>query len=287
MADAVVPVRLRRGWSVPGLLGRLPRSASALAGVVLTAAFTVTAVLAPWLAPTDPFAIEGPSLSAPSPAHPFGTDALGRDVLSGVIHGVRTSLIVAAATGAIVLVVGVAIGIASGYVGGVVDHLLMRLTELFQVMPRFFLALLVIALFGPGINRLVLVLGITSWPLLARVVRSQVLSLREREFLEAARASGASTFRIARRELLPNVAPAVVAVLGLIVAQTMLIEASLGFVGLGDPNQISLGFLSSQAQRFLRVAWWLSVFPGAAIVLVVLGFNLLADTVVDRGFGAA
>lgn len=246
-------------------------------GGAMTAAFVLVGVLAPWLAPHDPFAIDGPPLTGPSAAYPFGTDSLGRDLLSGVIHGTRTSLIVALATALVVFFVGVLVGLVAGYVGGRGDDVLMRFTEFVQVIPRFFLALVVIAMFGAGIDRLVLVLGLTSWPLLARVVRSEVLSLRHRDFVVAARADGASPVDIILRELLPNVMPTSLIYVGLVVAQVLLVEAGLGFLGLGDPNVISLGFLSSQAQQFLRAAWWLSFFPGLAIVLIVLGLNLLAD----------
>lgn len=269
------------GSSRRRLLRDLLRTPAGVVGLLLTVAVVAVGILAPALAPSDPFAVSAPSLTPPSVDHPMGTDALGRDVLSGVIFGARTSLLVAGATALIVLVVGVLVGTVSGYRGGRVDDVLMRFTEFFQVLPRFFLAIVVIALFGPGVDRLVLVLGFTSWALLARVVRSEVLSLREREFVEAARANGASAVRIIAREILPNALPAAIVFVGLLVAQVMLIEASLGFLGLGDPNQMSWGFLASQAQAFLRVAWWLSFFPGMAIVVAVLGVNLLADALTD------
>ncbi|MGH4022206.1 MAG: ABC transporter permease [Pseudonocardiaceae bacterium] len=263
------------------LLARVVASPAGAVGLTLLGVVVIVAVLAPVLAPTDPFAIEGPSLAPPSAEHIMGTDALGRDTFSGVVHGARTSLLVAGAVGVLVLVIGVAVGTLAGYRGGWIDDVLMRFTEFFQVLPRFFLAIVVIALFGPGLDRLVLVLGFTSWALLARVVRAEVLSLREREFVEAARASGASALRIVAREILPNALPAGIVYLGLLLAQVMLIEASLGFLGLGDPNLISWGYLASEAQRFLRVAWWLSLFPGLAIVVAVLGLNLLADALTD------
>ncbi|MDE0804794.1 MAG: ABC transporter permease [Acidimicrobiales bacterium] len=248
----------------------------------LTFVVVAAGLLAPWLAPNDPFAVDGPPLASPSGRYPMGTDALGRDLFSGIIFGARTAVIVAGITGIIVLVVGLLVGTVSGYIGGRVDDLLMRITEFFQVIPRFFTAIIVIALFGPGLDRLVLVLGFTSWSLLARVIRSEVLSLREREFVEAARADGASHVRIMTRELLPNAIPAAMVFVGLIMAQVLLIEASLGFLGLGDPNAMSWGFLASQAQQFLRVAWWMSVFPGLAIIVAVLGLNLLGDAVTDQ-----
>ena len=269
------------GTSRRRVLRRLLRRPAGVVGIVLTGTVVAVGLLAPVLAPFDPFAVVGPSLSPPSGAHPMGTDALGRDLLSGVIFGARTSLVVAGLVGVLVLAIGVVVGTVSSYLGGWADDLLMRMTELFQVLPRFFLAIVVIAFFGAGLGLLVLILGLTSWALLARVVRSEVLSLKEREFVDAARASGASGVRIVVQEILPNALPAGMAFLGLILAQVLLIEASLGFIGLGDPNVVSWGYLASQAQRFLRVAWWMSVFPGLAIAVAVLGLNLLSDAVTD------
>lgn len=249
--------------------------------MLLTLLLVVVGAAAPLLAPVDPFAVDGPPLAAPSAAHPLGTDALGRDLLSGVIWGARTSLLVTGAVAVLAGVIGTSVGLVSGYRGGWVDDALMRFTEAFQVLPRFFLALVFIAFFGPGLDRLVLVLGLTSWPLLARVVRAEVLSLRSREFVDAARVAGASPARILRREILPNALPPAIALLGLLVAQVLLIEAGLGFLGLSDPDAVSWGAIASDAQQFLRVAWWLSVFPGVAILLAVLGLNLFADAVTD------
>lgn len=263
------------------LLVRALRTPSGAVGGALTLLLVLVGLLAPVLAPTDPFAVDGPALSPPSWDYPMGTDALGRDLLSGVIFGARTSLLVAAGVAVLVITIGTAVGLLSGYLGGWVDDVLMRSTELFQVLPRFFLALVVIAFFGPGLDRLVLLLGLTSWPLLARVLRAEVLSLRHREFVEAARVQGASRARILLREILPNALPPAIALLGLVVAQVILIEASLGFLGLGDPNVTSWGTLASEAQRFLRVGWWLSLFPGVAILLAVLGLNLLGDAFTD------
>lgn len=270
--------------TVPPSVGarRRTRPWALVVGSAMTAMFVLVGIGADLLAPFSPFSLAGPPLQPPGLAHPLGTDGLGRDLLSGVIHGTRTSLQVAAGAAVLVLVLGLLVGAVSGYVGGRGDDLLMRGTEFVQVLPRFFLALVVIALFGAGLDRLILVLGLTSWPLLARVVRAEVLALKEREFVAAARADGATGPQIVVRELLPSVLPVSVVYVGLVVAQVLLVEASLGFLGLGDPNRISLGFLASQAQQYLRVAWWLSVFPGSAIVLIVLGLNLLADGVRER-----
>lgn len=260
---------------------RVLRSPAGVVGAACLLLAVSAAVLADVVAPFDPFSAIGPSLSPPTGEHLMGTDGLGRDVFSGVLHGARTSLLIAGGVGVLALGIGLLVGTVSGFWGGWVDDVLMRLTEVFQTLPRFFLAIVVIAMFGPGLDRLILVLGFTSWAILARVVRAEVLSVREKEFVEAAIASGASAARIIVREILRNVLPSAIVFLALVLAQVMLIEASLGFLGLGDPNTISWGFLAGQAQRFLRVAWWLSFFPGMAIVVAVLGFNLLADALND------
>src|SRR5262245_24765860 len=174
-------------------------------GAVITGALVVVAVLAGHIAPGDPFASVGPALSPPSAAHPMGTDDLGRDLLACVVHGARTSLVVALTVTALASLVGVAVAAAAGWRGGAVDDGLMRIAELVQIVPRFFLAVVVVALFGPGLARLVLLLGFTSWPLIARVARAEILSLREREFVEAARGLGAPAWRIVAREILPAV----------------------------------------------------------------------------------
>ena len=263
------------------VLRRLLRRPVGVVGLVLAGVFVVTGVVGPAMVPHDPFAVVGPSLSAPSLAHPMGTDALGRDLLSGVVVGARTSLVVAVVVGAVVMAIGVVVGTLSSWWGGWADDVLMRLTELFQVLPRFFLAVVVIAIFGSSVLLLIVVLGLTSWPLLARVLRAEVLVLKHREFVDAARVAGASPARLVLREILPNALPAVSAFLGLILAQVLLIEASLGFIGLGDPNVVSWGYLASQSQRFLRVAWWMSLFPGLAIATAVLGLNLVSDALSD------
>lgn len=246
-------------------------------GLVLMSVMVGTALLGPLLATVDPFALSGPPLASPSSIHPMGTDALGRDLFSGVIHGARTSLVVAGAVGILALVCGVSVGMIAGYRGGVIDDALMRITELFQVLPRFFLVAVAVALLGPGLDRVVLTLGLTSWPVLARVVRGEAVAMRNLDFVLASEALGASRGHVIRHVLLPNVMPSVLVLLGLILGQVLLIDASLGFLGLGDPNAITWGMLAGQAQSYLRVAWWLALFPGLAITMTVLGFNLLAD----------
>lgn len=245
-----------------------------LACVVVLAA---AALLGPSLAPHDPFAIAGAALVRPSAAFPMGTDALGRDLLSAILVGARTSVVVAVAVTTLASLAGSAIGMVAGYAGGLADDLLMRATEVAQVIPRFFLAVVTIALFGPGLDRLILVLSLTSWPSLARLVRGEVIAMRGLDFVRAADALGATHGRILRVQVLPNLRPTIVVASCLLFAQVLLLDAALGFLGLGDPSRVSWGQLAAQAQGFLRTAWWLALFPGAAITLSVVGLNLLAD----------
>jgi peptide/nickel transport system permease protein len=248
---------------------------------VLTLGLFTIAALADVMAPIDPFASVGPPLSPPSRLHTLGTDDLGRDLLAGVVHGARTSLLVALSVTLLASTLGVAVGSMAGYRAGVVDDLLMRATDLTLVIPRFFLAVVVIALFGAGVDRVILVLGLTSWPVIARVVRAQTLSLVRRDFVDAARALGSSEARILLRHVLPNALPAALVVISLNAAGVILLEAGLGFLGLGDARLMSWGYLANNAQRFLRVAWWMALFPGVAIAVAVLGLNLLGDAVND------
>lgn len=272
-------VAITRPANVRSVLG----SPAGAVGTAIVIAVVVVAVLSPIFVTTDPLGITGPPLSAPSHAHPMGTDGLGRDLLSGVLHGAGTSLLIATCVGLLAIVCGLSIGLIAGYRGGFVDDVLMRMTELVQVLPRFFLVAVVVALFGPGIDRFVLAVGLTSWPVLARVVRSEVIAIRHLDFVLASEALGASRAHILTRVLVPHVLPSVLVVMGLLLGQVLLMEASLGFLGLGDPTVITWGVLAGQAQTFLRVAWWLSVFPGLAIMLTVMGLNLLADAMSESG----
>ena len=271
---AVPAQRTRR----PRLLARILRSPGGVIGlswVVFTAA---TARFAGTIAPGDPFDTSaGPALRPPSRAHVFGTDNLGRDVFTGVVHGASTSMSVVFSVVLISSVIGIALGVMAGFRGGILDDLVMRVAEMFQVVPRFFLALLSISFFGPGLDKLILLLGLTSWPFLARVVRAETIGLKSRDYIQAAAALGATRSRILLRHLIPNVAPPVVVVIALFASRVIMLEAGLAFLGLGDPDRISWGSLANNAQDFLRLAWWMAVFPGLAIVMTVLGLNLLAD----------
>ena len=260
-------------------LAALIHTPAGFIGAAISAAVVLAALVSTVVVTTDPLAISGQPLLAPSAAHLMGTDGLGRDLFSGLAHGAGMSLLIAFSVGILALVFGLSIGLTAGYRGGIVDDALMRLTEFFQVLPRFFLLAVSIAMFGPGLGHMILILGLTSWPVLARVLRSEVVAMRNLDFVMASEALGASRFHIFARVLSPHVMPSVLVLLGLLLGQVLLMEASLGFLGLGDPSVMTWGLLAGQAQAFLRVAWWLSVFPGAAIMLTVMGFNLLADAV--------
>lgn len=269
---------------VPGRRSVLRRVAARPAGTVglfLTVVVCLVAWLAKDIASENPLLLGNPALRPPSRAHLFGTDNIGRDLFSAVVYGLRTSMTMVGWVTVISAVIGIAVGAVAGFCGGLVERALMHLTALFQTIPRFFLALLVLELFGRTQRNLILLLGLTSWTLLARVARAETLSIRTREYVGAARSYGASGPRILARHVLPNIAPSAVVVVSLTASRVILLEAGLAFLGLSDQNQLSLGFLINNAQQFLEQAWWMSVFPGLAIALSVLGINLLADTLND------
>jgi peptide/nickel transport system permease protein len=247
----------------------------------LIVGFILTAVLAEAFSPYDPFTLGDDTLLGPSAGHWMGTDDLGRDTLSRVIYGARVPLLVGFLATATSMLLGILIGSFSGYFGGRTDVILMRATEYVLVVPRFFLALLVVAMLGTGVMKIVLVIGLLGWPEVARVVRAQFLTLREREFVLAARAIGASHIKVIFGEILPNAIPPAVVVASILVARAILLEAGLSFLGLGDPNLISWGSLLSEAQERIGASVWLAVFPGTALSLLVLCVNLFGDGIND------
>ena len=257
------------------------KNRAAQLSLYLIIAFVLVASLADPLSPYDPFALGDETLIAPRGDHWMGTDDLGRDTLSRVIHGSRVPLLVGFLATAASMALGILIGSLSGYFGGRTDIVLMRVTEYVLVVPRFFLALLVVAMLGTGIEKIILVIGILGWPEVAQVVRAQFLTFREREFVIAARAIGASHAKVIFREILPNAIPPAVVVASILVARAILLEAGLSFLGLGDPNLISWGSLLSEAQERISASVWLALFPGLAISLLVLCINLFGDGIND------
>jgi peptide/nickel transport system permease protein len=259
------------------------RNRLALAGALIVAVMLAVALLAPLLAPYDPSAIRvGSILLPPSFDHLLGTDALGRDVLSRMIYGTQISLLVGFVAVGIAVLIGVIVGALAGYYPGWVDTLFMRLVDIMLSIPTFFLILAVIALVGPNLLNIMVVIGVTSWMGVARLVRGEFLALKESDYVLAARALGVPAYRIIFSHILPNaMAPVYVStILG--IAAAVLVESSLSFLGLGvQPPTPSWGNILTDGKANIEIAWWLSLFPGLAILVTVLGYNLLGEGLRD------
>lgn len=247
-------------------------------GLILLALVALPAIFAPLIAPDDPFALNGDPYMRPfTDGHILGTDKLGRDVFSQILFGARMSLAVGLVAAGIAAIVGVVIGSVSGYFGGWVDLLLSRLTDMFLIIPAFFLIITVVATLGSGILYVMVVIGLTSWPANARLMRAQVLTLRERTFIQGLTALGESRWRILLKHIVPNGIQPVIANSTLLISAGILTEASLSFLGLGDPNKASWGRMIFDGRTAILTAWWPSVFPGIAIIVTVMAFYLIGD----------
>ena len=269
----------------PAALARrlLSRNAMLLFGAGIVLVMSLAAILAPWLSPYDPSALNVDAiLRPPSWPHPFGTDTLGRDILSRMLHGGRVSLWVGFVAVGLSAAIGIALGLAAGYFGGLVDELVMRFVDIMLCFPSFFLILAVIAFLEPSLTNIMAVIGLTSWMGVARLVRAETLSLRRRDFVAAARLAGAGPVRIMLVHILPNALAPVLVSATLGVAGAILVESSLSFLGLGvQPPDPSWGNMLMEGKEVLGIAPWLSVFPGLAILLTVLGYNLLGESLRD------
>ena len=278
MTATAVPVARRR----PSALRRLVRRFGgweAFVGVIIVAAIVSVAILAPLIAPHDPESVSSDRvLAAPNLQHPFGSDSLGRDVLTRVIYAFRVSLVVAIGSVVIAFAVGAPIGLTAGFRGGWVDGLLMRPLDILLALPALLLAVALIAIVGPGALIALLAISIIYLPIIARVVRSSVLVVRDQPYVDGARARGASELSIMLRHVLPNsLGPALVQAT-VLMGFAIQIEAALSFLGLGaQPPTPSLGIMLSDGRDVLTLAPWVEVFPGLALALVVLGFNLIGD----------
>ena len=261
----------------------LRRSPLALAGLVLVALSAGAAVGAPWIALQDPLAQDlTHRLSGPTRTHPFGTDSLGRDIYSRVIYGARISVVSGVAVVAAAAVFGVAAGTAAGWLGGWWDEGLMRLTDMFLAFPPLILAMAISAILRPSLTNALLAIAVTSWPAYGRLMRAQVLSLRARDYIEAARSQGATDLAIVGRHLVPNAIGPLLIQATLDVGGIILTAAGLSFIGFGaQPPTPEWGVMVSEGRRFLMDQWWVATFPAIAILLLVLGFNLLGDGVRD------
>lgn len=254
-----------------------------LVGLLLVVALSLVAVIAPLIAPYDPIKINIPSrLQPPNPAHLLGTDHLGRDLLSRVLYGARVSLLVGVTIAGMSSLLGSLLGLISGYFGKTVDNVIMRLCDMFFAFPPLILAMAIAASLGPSLQNTMLALVIVWWPRYARLARSQVLSLRELDYVQAAKALGASHARILVRHILPNAFSPVVVQTTLDIGQAILMAASLGFLGFGaQPPTPEWGLMASEGRIYMRDFWWYPTFPSLMIMLTVLGFNLLGDGLRD------
>jgi peptide/nickel transport system permease protein len=246
-------------------------------GLIIIIVSIIVALFAPWISPYSPSKAEFGLFEFPSLSHLMGTDALGRDVLSRMIWGTQISLVFALAVAVMSLTVGLIIGSISGYAGGFIDDILSRFTEVLLVIPTLFLMIVLVALFGQRISVEIVVIALTIWPANAKIARSQVLAIKSQPFVEAAVADGGTGFRILFRHILPNGMSPLIVNGTLQMGQALLWEAGLSFLGLGDLNVVSWGRVLYLARYYIGSAWWSAIFPGVAIFLLVLAFNLIGE----------
>lgn len=274
---------MTRMFQARGALRALLRNPSALLGALVLVLVAATALLSAMLFPGDPLDMVARPLLPPlqDPAFWLGSDSLGRNVAAGLAHGARVSLLVGVVAAVLSLFIGVLVGALGGYFGGVVDDLLVRLTELVQTIPSFLLVIVIVAIGQPKVAVIVTAIGLASWPMIARLVRAEFRTLRESEFVQAARSQGFSDTRIIFQEILPNALPPVIVSVSVLVATAILMESALAFIGLGDPNIVSWGSMIGEGREHLRTAWTLSALPGIAILVTVLSLNLVGDGLND------
>ncbi|MGY4535525.1 peptide/nickel transport system permease protein [Pseudomonas sp. TE3786] len=260
-------------------LRRFVSQPSALISALFLLALGALALAAPWLFAQTPWAMVAPPLQPPfaSWQWPLGTDLLGRNSLVGLIYSARVSLAIGLLTTLATLSLGIVVGALAGYFAGLTDTILMRLTDVFQVVPGLFLAVILVAILEPSIFSLVLAITLAAWPPVARIVRSEFLSLRQQDFVLAARTAGLRPLRIVFVEILPNALPAVLSLVGLVMAAAILGESALSFLGLGDPESMSWGAMIDAARNLARQAWWLSLWPGLAILATVWAVHRVGE----------
>ncbi|HTR84751.1 MAG TPA: ABC transporter permease [Reyranella sp.] len=264
-------------------LGRFARNRGALAGAVIIGLVALAALLAPVFFPTDPLRIvAAPELwPGEDPAFPLGTDSLGRDILSMLVHGARATLLIGLFASAMATVIGIGVGATAGYFGGWIDEAAMRSAELFQTIPNLIFVLTIVVILGSTLQNIVIAIGIVSWTPIARMTRAEFLALRDREFVQACRTMGMGNLGIIVGEILPNALPPVIVLSSLVVAGAVLFESAVSFLGLGDPNIASWGRLVGDGRQLIRSSWYISAIPGLAIMVTVLCLNLIGDGLND------
>ena len=261
---------------------RYKRNKSAVFGLAVIIIVIIMAATANFLYPFDPFRLAGKPLSGPGMNEFWlGSDSLGRDVAAGIVHGAKTSLLIGLIATLVAIFIGIVFGAFAGYYGGRLDDILMRITEIFQTIPSFIFAILLVAIMKPSIVSIVIAIAVVSWPGVARLVRGEFLALKNREFVQACHTLGMNDLRIMLREILPNCMSPIIVIGSLMVATAILIESGLAFLGLGDPNIMSWGFQIGAGRTMLRSAWWVCTFPGVAILITVLAINLVGEGLND------
>ena len=262
--------------------GRFSKNKSAVFGLIILFLVILMAVIANWIYPDDPFRLAGKPMSSPGTnGFLLGSDTLGRYVAAGIAHGAKTSILIGLLATIAAVFIGIIFGALAGYYGGVIDDALMRVTEIFQTIPSFVFAILLVAIMKPSIESIVIAITVVSWPAVARLVRGEFMSLKNREFVQACHTLGMNDSRIMMREILPNCLSPVIVIGSLMVATAILIESGLAFLGLGDPNIMSWGFQIGAGRTMIRSAWWVCTFPGIAILITVLAINLVGEGLND------
>jgi peptide/nickel transport system permease protein len=257
------------------------KNPAGLGGLALLSFIAAATIFGPLLYQVDPFEIVGAPFSPPGADNRFGTDYVGRDILAGVLMGGRASLTVGLAAAGITLLIGLTVGALSGYCGGLVDTLLMKLTEFFQVLPTLLFAMVLVTIFNPSLSIVALAIGVASWMGVARLTRAEFMRLKEREYVKSVIAAGASASYTMLRTILPNALPPIIVAAAFDIGWAILLEGSLSFLGLGDPNRMSWGLIIGQNKNYILDAWWTVVMPGAAIFSAVLGICLVGDGLND------
>jgi peptide/nickel transport system permease protein len=266
-----------------GFWRRYRRNRGAVFGLAVLLLILAMAIAAPLIHPADPLRIAARPRLWPftNAAHPLGTDRLGRDLLALVMYGARVSLLIGIVASATATTIGCMIGAIAGYYGGWIEDLLLRLTEIFQIVPSFLLTLVMVAILGSHLSSVITAISLTTWPAIVRLVRAEFLSLRDREFVQACHVIGMGDAKIIFTQLLPNALPPIIVMASLIVAVAILVESSLSFLGLGDPNVPSWGMIIGAGRASLETEWYISLIPGIAILLSVLAINLVGEGLND------
>lgn len=254
---------------------------AALLGLVLWGLVVFTALFGPIIYPSDPFEMVGSPMAPPGEKLLLGSDYLGRDVLAGIVHGAKVTLLVGFTATIVSVSIGIIIGVLAGFYGGWIENLLMRVTEFFQVLPALLLAMVLVSLFSPSTFTIIFAIGVVSWPGVARLTRAEFLKIKEREYVLAEKAIGARSRRIIWRVILPNSLPPLIVAMALGVGAAILFEAGLSFLGLGDPNTYSWGYMIGASRDYIWDTWWAITFPGLAIFFTVLSISLIGDGLND------